>query len=136
MAKFETVAELVGDKCRVFVAWHQGRPIASCINLVHGQHAIGWRSYSVKELAAPVQANTATQVAGIRDAIESGCRWFDLGQSGDVSNLHSYKSSLGGVSRRVIDLRIEPPALTHARTLADRAKAGAIDLLSRLGRGT
>jgi hypothetical protein len=135
-AKFETVAALMGDKCRVFVAWHRGRAVASCINLVHGEHAIGWRSYSVKELADPVQANTATQVAGIRDAMESGCRWFDLGQSGDVSNLHSFKNSLGGAGRRVVDLRIEPPALTRARTVVERTKAGVIDLLSRSRRGT
>jgi hypothetical protein len=27
--------------------------VAGCITLVHGDHAIGWRSYSIKELAAP-----------------------------------------------------------------------------------
>jgi hypothetical protein len=132
-AKFETVAALLGDRCRVFVAWHRGRAVASCINLVHGEHAIGWRSYSIKELAGPVAANTATQVAGIRDAMESGCRYFDLGQSGDVSNLQSYKNSLGGTPRLVVDLRIEPPVLTGVRTVVERGKAGVIGLLGRLG---
>jgi hypothetical protein len=131
-AKFETVAELMGDRCRVFVAWHQGRAVASCINFVHGEHAIGWRSYSIKELAGPVAANTATQVAGIRNAMESGCRFFDLGQSGDVSNLQSYKNSLGASPRHVVDLRIEPPMLTGARTLVERGKSGVLGLLGRL----
>ena len=135
-AKFETVAALMGDRCRVFVAWHQGRAVASCINFVHGEHAIGWRSYSIKELAGPVAANTATQVAGIRDAMESGCRSFDLGQSGDVSNLQSYKNSLGASPRQVVDLRIEPALLTSARGAAERGKTGVVSLLSRLGYGS
>ena len=120
--KFETVAALMGDRCRVFVAWHEGRAVASCINFVHGEHAIGWRSYSIKELAGPVAANTATQVAGIRNAMESGCRFFDLGQSGDVSNLQSYKNSLGATPRQVVDLRIEPPLVARARTAAAAAR--------------
>ena len=131
-AKFETVAALMGDRCRVFVAWHQGRAVASCINFVHGEHAIGWRSYSVKELAGPVAANTATQVAGIRNAMESGCRFFDLGQSGDVSNLQSFKNSLGATPRQVVDLRIEPPLVARARTAAERGKSGVLGLLGRL----
>lgn len=131
-AKFETVAAELGDKCRVIVAWHQGRAIASCIVFVHGEHAIGWRSYSIKELSNPVSANTATQVAGIKEAIESGCRYFDLGQSGDVANLQDYKNSLGASPRRVVDLRIEPPAVTRVRTVAERSKSGLIDLLHRL----
>ena len=134
-AKFETVAALLGDSCRVFVAWHQGRAVASCINLVHGEHAVGWRSYSIKELASPVAANTATQVAGIRDAMDSGCRFFDLGQSGDVSNLQSFKNSLGASPRQVVDLRIEPAWMARTRTVLERGKAGAIDLLGRVRRG-
>lgn len=134
-AKFETVAELMGDKCRVFIAWHRGRAVASCITFVHGEHAIGWRSYSIKELAGPVSANTAVQIAGMGDAIASGCRYFDLGQSGDVSNLQTYKNSLGGSPRRVVDLRIEAPTVTRARTLIESGKNRTIGLIGRLRRG-
>ncbi len=132
--KFETVAERMAEKCRVFIAWHQGRAVASCITFVYGQHGIGWRSYSIKELAGPIGANTAVQVEGVRDAIESGCRYFDFGQSGGEPTLQSYKNSLGASPRRVVDLRIEPPALTRARIAADRAKGAAVNLLARLGR--
>ena len=133
--KFETMAELMADKCRVFIAWHAGRAVASCITFVHGEHAIGWRSYSIKELAGPVGANTAAQVAGIRDAMESGCRFFDLGQSGDESRLHAYKNSLGASPQGVVDLRIEPSVVTQARSLVERGKAGALGLLTRVGAG-
>lgn len=130
-AKFEIVASRIGADCRVFIAWHDGRPVAGCITLVHGAHAIGWRSYSIKELAAPVAANTAAQVAGLEDACRSGCRWFDFGQSGGVGNLQSFKHSLGATPRAVVDLRIEPPALTAGRELAGRAKESAVRLVAR-----
>ena len=35
----------------------------------------------------------------MKDAAESGCRWFDLGQSGDVPELLRYKKSLGAEPR-------------------------------------
>jgi Acetyltransferase (GNAT) domain len=113
------------------VAWHRGRPVASCITMVHGEHAIGWRSYSIKELAAPVCANNLVQARALADACESGCRWFDLGQSGEVASLQTYKNSLGGTARRVVDLRIENPRLTRARMLLDRAHQKAMARLNR-----
>jgi hypothetical protein len=67
----------------------------------------------------------------------SGTRWspgaaFDLGQSGDVSNLQSFKNSLGATPRQVVDLRIEPPLVARARTAAERGKSGVLGLLGRL----
>jgi lipid II:glycine glycyltransferase (peptidoglycan interpeptide bridge formation enzyme) len=130
-AKFEAVTRAMGDRCRVFIARHEGRAVASCITYVYGEHAIGWRSYSLKELAAPVAANTFVQVAGLQDAADSGCRWFDLGQSGGVPELLKFKHSLGARTREAIDLRIEPAPVTALRTAKDQVKTGAIALASR-----
>ena len=99
--------------------------------MVHGQHAIGWRSYSIKELAAPVCANNLVQARAVADACEAGCRFFDLGQSGDVASLLSYKSSLGSTPRRVVDLRIERPAVTYVRSLKDSAQRIMVGALAR-----
>jgi hypothetical protein len=131
LKKFESVAARTGTACRVLVAWHHGEAVASAIILVHGQHAIGWRSYSIKELAAPVSANIFTQVAALADACRSGCRYFDLGQSGGVASLQSYKSSLGGVPRTVVDLRVEPPGLTLLWNAKDRAQGAVVAALTR-----
>jgi CelD/BcsL family acetyltransferase involved in cellulose biosynthesis len=129
--KFSTVATALGEQCRTFIAWHQGVPVAGCITLVHGDHAIGWRSYSIKELAAPVSANTLVQARAIADAAAYGCRVFDLGQTGGEPGLEAYKRSLGGTPRRVVDLRIERPGaglVRRTRTaglqLAVRALSG------------
>lgn len=132
--KFEAVAAALGSKCRVFVAWHRGRPVASCITLVHGQHAIGWRSYSIKELAAPVCANNLVQARALADASESGCQFFDLGQSGETATLLSYKRSLGATAREVVDLRIERPAVSVLRGVETSAQQWAVRVISRLDR--
>jgi CelD/BcsL family acetyltransferase involved in cellulose biosynthesis len=131
-AKFETVTRAMGDDCRVFIARHQGRAVASCITFVHGAHAIGWRSYSLKELAAPVAANTFVQVAGLTDACASGCRWFDLGQSGGAPDLLKFKRSMGGRPQEAVDLRIEPASVTSLRTAANRVKGGVVGMSARL----
>ena len=98
--KFAAVAAGTGDACRMFVAWYHGRPVAASIMLVHGQHAVGWRSYSISELAAPVSAHLLTQVTGIEDAVSSGCRSIDLGQSGGAEDLEREGTSLGAVRGR------------------------------------
>jgi hypothetical protein len=135
LKKFETVAAMLGQACRVFVAWHRGQPVAAAISLVYGQHAIGWRSYSIKELAAPVSANILTQATCIADACHSGCRSFDLGQSGGVASLQSYKNSFGATPRRVVDLRIESPGLMQLRSAKERAQGVLVAAITRTPSG-
>jgi hypothetical protein len=125
------VAAELGSKCRVFVAWHQGRPVASCITLVHGQHAIGWRSYSIKELAGPCCANNLVQARALANASESGCQFFDLGQSGETASLLSYKRSLGATARAVVDLRIESAGVALVRRVESATEQWAVRTLSR-----
>jgi hypothetical protein len=90
--------------------------------MVHGQHATGWRNYSVKDLSAPVAANTFMHVAEFKNALDSGCRYFDLGQSSDLPGLLRYKQSLGGLPQQIIDVRVEPPTVTRLRVLQNRQK--------------
>jgi hypothetical protein len=135
LKKFETVAALLGQDCRLFVAWYRGQPVAAAISLVHGQHAIGWRSYSIKELAAPVAANILTQATCLADACRSGCGYFDLGQSGGVATPQQYKFSFGATPRWVVDLRSEPSGLTRLRSAKERAQGAAVAAMGRLSSG-
>lgn len=127
--KFRTVAALTGDACRVFVARHEGRPVAASVMLTYGAHGIGWQSYSTTELAAPVSANLLTQVVGLEDALASGCRYIDLGQSGEASPLQF--KHLGASPRAVVDLRIEAPGLTRLRAAKLRAEGAVVHALTR-----
>jgi hypothetical protein len=133
LAKFEAVAAALGSECRTFIAWHQGIAVAGCITLVHGRHAIGWRGYSIRNLATPVSANTLVQMRAIADAAECGCRYFDLGQSIDSPGLQAYKRSLGGVSKQVIDLEIERRIVSRSRRASRTALRLATQALARSG---
>ena len=127
--KFRSVAARTGDACRVFAAWHEGRPVAASVMLTYGAHSIVWRSYRIEELAAPVSADLLTQVVGIEDALASGCRSVDLGRAGAASDLRLRDP--GAASRPAVDLRIETPGLTRLRTIHHRARTVVARALTR-----
>lgn len=133
--KFATVTSRLGDLCRIFVARHEGVPVAGTITFVHGEHAIGWRSYSVRDDGRRLGANVFTQAIAIQDAAESGCRWFDLGQSGGVEQLLRYKRSMGAEPREAIDLTIESPVVRRVQTARRRTEAAVVGLLSHRSMG-
>ena len=136
-AKFAAVAAMAGDACRLFVAWYHGRPVAATVMLVHDQHAVAWRSYSIEELAAPVCAHLLTQVTAIEDAVRSGCRSIDLGPADGVDTFQREENSLGAVPRSVVDLRIEPAGLARLRAARNRTKGVLVRALTRSpGRST
>ncbi len=75
------------------VGWSRSRSF-------RGAYALGWRSYSNKDLAGPVRANTLLQRLAIEDACRAGCRYYNLGWSGDVASLITFKSRLGARPER------------------------------------
>ena len=129
-AAFTTVAATTGESCWVSVAWYRGRPIATLILLVHGLHAVVWRSHRLGEVAAPVSAGVLLQVAAAQAAVRAGCRFLDLGPSGDV-NLGADQDSLGASPRSVVDLRIEPAGLARLRAARGRAEGVLARALTR-----
>lgn len=129
--KFAAVAEALGDRCRTFVARHQGRPVAACVTLLHAPYATAWRSYSVKELAAPVAANTALQVRALEDALDQGCTAYDLGQSTGVAGLQEFKQHLGAEPRHLLELRLEGPVVHAGRAVRDGVHRVAVEAVRR-----
>jgi hypothetical protein len=122
---FRAVALELGDACRQWVAWHSGVPVAAMITLVHGEHALFWRGYSVKSVAGPLRANNLLQKMAIEDACDSGCRYYAMGESGGVESLERYKESFGAVPCSVPEIRLEGPAVATLVALKRRAEAGA-----------
>lgn len=129
LPKLRALAAHAGQACRIFVAWHKGRPVAASVMLTYGAHSIGWRSYSIDELAAPVSADVLTQVVGIEDALASGCRYVDLGPAGEAGLFQP--EHLGSAPRSVVDLRIETPGFTRLRTANDRARGVLVQVLTK-----
>lgn len=126
-AAFAAVAASLGEACRVFVARYRGRAVAASILLVHGQHAVMWRTGRLDELAHPVSADLLTQVTAIEDAVRSGCRDIDLGPQGRERD----QDPLGAALRSVVDLRIEPAGLARLRAARARAEGVLVRALTR-----
>jgi hypothetical protein len=122
LSKFRSVSEQLGERCRIWIAWFEDRPVACSMTLLHGRHAMGWRGYSIKSVAAPVAANTAVSVAEIEDAARAGCETYDLGQSSGLPGLLRYKASLGARPREVVDLRVESATVSRVRAVRARAR--------------
>ena len=130
LKKFLAVAATVGENCRIWVARHEGVPIASIITLVHGAHASYWRGYSDKAVAGPLRANNLLHRLAIEDALAAGCRFYSMGESGGVGALEKFKQTLGATPRRAVDCRIERLPISRAAAVKGRVEAAATRLLS------
>lgn len=69
--------------------------MASLILLVYRNWAIYWRGYSDLELTRRTAANNLLHRIAIEEACTEGCRLYDMGQSGGVASLESFKEEFG-----------------------------------------
>lgn len=135
LRKFEAVADLLGDSCQVWVARHDGEPVASIVTLVHGDHATYWRGYSRKEVAGPLRANVLLQRLAIEEACLAGCRYYDFGQSGGVAALERFKQTFGATPRSSVELRVERLPLSRLQDVRSTLQAQALRQLGRRAAG-
>jgi hypothetical protein len=123
-AKFHTVADLLAERCAIWIARHAGEPAAAIIVLRHGQHAKYWRGAMNLELAGPTHANHLLHRLAIEDACQQGCRYYYMGDSRPGSGLARFKSGFGAQPYRTNTYRAERFPLTEldtrARSLAKR----------------
>src|SRR5690606_38818046 len=82
MQKFLTIARTMKDACRVWVARHNGVPVAASIVLQH-HNVNDSRGVMDKELAADIYANDLLLKMTIEHACNNGCRYYHLGESGN-----------------------------------------------------
>lgn len=121
IAKLHTMAELLGDRFRLYLAYVDGRPAAGQIVLL-GNAAHDTRGAMDKDAANPVRANFLIQWQAIVDAAEAGCATLHLGESGTSTTLARYKEHYGARSVTYQDYRIERLPLTRG----DAAVRGAV----------
>jgi hypothetical protein len=94
LEKVQHIARSSGDFCCIWVAWSDGRPAAS-IMILKGKNADYYMGAMDKEIAAPTRASALLQRLAIEDACRSGCRYYNMGESGLSAPLATYKSSFG-----------------------------------------
>ncbi len=126
--RLDLLADLFGDGFRVWLARVDGEPIAAMITLVRGEVALAWRGTSDLDRAGPVRANDLIHRHAIEDACLSGCRYYNMGESGGVESLMKFKERFGATPRDLTGYRLERIPFTAAtsrlmklRTLAEGA---------------
>lgn len=96
LRKFELIAKLMGDACRVWVAWLDGQPAAASLVLQDG-NVNDSRNAMDKELVGTSGANDLLLKHSIEDACQAGCRYYHLGESGSSKGLAHFKERFGAL---------------------------------------
>lgn len=94
IAKIQLISRVMGKACRIYVAWHEGLPVAAAVVLL-GSNADYTMGAMDKERAAPVYANDLIQKLAIEDACQAGCRYYHMGESGVSVGMSEFKERLG-----------------------------------------
>lgn len=119
--KLQTMAACLGDRFRLWMAYKDGEPAAGSIVLL-GNAAHDTRGAIDRDLAGPTRANFLLQWHSMLDAMEAGCHWYHLGESGTSAGLSTYKENVGGRACSYADYRVERLPVTRA----DGAVRGAV----------
>jgi hypothetical protein len=122
--KFERIARALGDAFRVWVAWHDGVPVAALI-VLQGANAHYTRGAMDKDLAGPPRANYLLHRLAIEDACAAGCRRYHMGETGTSASLAQFKTRFGAEPHTYAEYRLERVPLSAAdaglRTAVKRA---------------
>ncbi|MGH3700212.1 MAG: GNAT family N-acetyltransferase [Pseudonocardiaceae bacterium] len=135
-SKFATVAQRMGERCTVWIAWRGGEPLAGIFVLTRGPRATYWRGAMNKELARGTGANELLH----RYAIEAACanerQSYDFGLY-QTEELKRFKSTFGAREVPVRSYYFErlPTAAAEAKcSHAAKQVVRAVLRLARTGR--
>lgn len=99
---FSAMLDNLGEKCRLYMAFHEGKPIAGTLAILYGDKV--WYLYGASSNEhRNLMPNYLLQWNMIQWAIENHCRVYDFrGVSGDISEdnphygLYRFKKGFGG----------------------------------------
>ncbi len=99
---FEAMLDNLGDKCRLYMAFHEGKAIAGTLAILYGDKV--WYLYGASSNEhRNLMPNYLLQWSMMQWAIENNCRVYDFrGVSGDISEdnphygLYRFKKGFGG----------------------------------------
>jgi hypothetical protein len=105
--KVGTVASTPDAGCRIYLAHHDGRPVAGIVVIFAAGTAAYWRGAMDATLAGSVYANYLLHRTAIQDAAGAGCSAYVMGESAPGSSLALFKSRFGAVEQHYATYRIE-----------------------------
>ncbi|GAB2515614.1 GNAT family N-acetyltransferase [Nocardia heshunensis] len=105
--KFAVIAERMGERCRISVAWLDDRPAAAIVVLRGGFNAHYTRGAMDQEVAGRAQVNCLLHATAIEDACAAGCRAYHFGETGGSARLAQFKNRFGAQPREYAGYWIE-----------------------------
>jgi hypothetical protein len=127
LAKFSAVAGGMGARCRIWVAWWEGRPIGGAISLYSDEAAVFWRSFTDRSVPTRFRLFESLAVELIRHACETGCRYLELGESVGRRELAAVKERLGAQEHAFAEYCYERLPLARGRIAFQRLRRQAED---------
>ncbi len=104
--KFQAMANHLGSQFKLWVARHEGHPVAA--NLVlQGQNAHTTRLVMDRDLAATGSATSLLEWHAIQEACRAGCGHYHMGESGSSASLAKSKERFGALGQRYFEYRRE-----------------------------
>ena len=123
LRKLLTLAQTLGEACRLWIAWYDGRPAAGIL-VLQGRNAHFTRGAMDAEIARGTSANDLLHRLAIEDACAAGCRSYHMGESGWSVPLSRYKEKFGAEAVEYSEYALERlPFTTADRALRRVVKA-------------
>ncbi|MFJ9623217.1 GNAT family N-acetyltransferase [Streptomyces sp. NPDC101181] len=124
MSKFAAVARHLGTDCRVWLASHEGRPVAALLALHHGSQVVYWAAAMDKPAAARTHAPTYLVHLVIMDACAHGARSLHMGDTYPGTSVTKFKAGFGPKEDHTagfwIPVSADGPEVTGATREEDR----------------
>jgi hypothetical protein len=121
--KLELISRMLGDACRIWMAWCDARPAAAIV-VLQGRNASYARGMMDKELAGPTRANYLLHTLAIEEACDAGCRYYDMGETGGSPSLARFKTQFGARPLHHAEYHVERVPITaldrRARSVVKR----------------
>lgn len=113
LRKLEVMADVLGDRFRLWLAWLDGEPVAGSIVLL-GNAGHATRGAIDRERAAPTRASHLLEWLALEEAVAGGATVQHLGESGTSASLSMFKESFGARPVTYADHTLERLPVTAA----------------------
>jgi O-antigen/teichoic acid export membrane protein len=123
--KFAAVARALGQDCRIWVAWWQGRPVAATVSLYTPAAAVGWRAFTDRAAPGRLRLFEVLAAEALRDACESGRHYLEMGESVGRRDLSVIKERLGAQEHAFAEYCFERVPLAAGRLAVQRHRRTA-----------
>jgi len=122
LTKFTAVAQHLGQDCRVWLARHEGEPVAALLALHRGPQVVYWQAAMDKARAARTKAATYLLYLVIEDACARGARSLHMGDTYPGTSVTTFKAAFGPDDHHTAGYWIPGSAGSPAHAGTERGK--------------